>query len=133
VELDRVHGAENGFRGPVAPVEHGRRALAQPRPEHRFGEIGARFRQRSDGVAPRHVAPPESGDLRKDEPHPVALLAAPPQLGERLLIDGCLGRHEAIEAEIAAHPDSPISPPKRARPAPASRAFRRAGEIELLA
>jgi len=40
---------------------------------------------RADGreVALRHRAVTEAGDLRKDEPHPVGLLAAGCQLGDR--------------------------------------------------
>jgi hypothetical protein len=47
-------------------------------------EVGPRLVEVGDRVHLRQPAVAESGDLREDEPHPVALLAAGPQLVERL-------------------------------------------------
>src|SRR5690606_26257677 len=49
------------------------------------------------GVALGHFATAQPGDLRKDEPHPVAPLLAGPQLGQRLGIDALLRLDEAFE------------------------------------
>src|SRR5687768_1942776 len=78
-------------------LEHRVRRLAEPRAEQWVFEIGARFVGRADRVKLRHRAEAEPGDLRKDEPHPVALFLAALQLGERVRIDALLRGDEPLE------------------------------------
>src|SRR5579859_11283 len=57
---------------------------------------------------PRHRAVAEAAQLREDEPHPMAGLAAGSKFPADLLDDGCLGSDEAGQIEgIAAHVLSP--------------------------
>src|SRR6476619_6035799 len=51
-----------------------------------------------DSVEMRGRAASQAGDLREDEPHPVATLGARAQLGERLRVDAPLRVDEAVEA-----------------------------------
>ena len=78
-------------------AEHQRHAFAQPRAEQRMGEIGPRLRPIGEGVADRHGAVPQPGDLGKDEPHPVAPLRPGAQFGEHLRPDPVLRGDEAFE------------------------------------
>src|SRR5262249_55017812 len=50
-----------------------------------------------DGIFARHGAEAKAGDLREDEPHPVATLAAGAQFRADLIEDRILGFDEAIE------------------------------------
>ena len=75
------------------------RAFAQARPEHRVRQIGGGLGARGDGVALRAVARAEAGDLREDEPHPVAALLAGGELGAHLLVDQILRVDEALQIE----------------------------------
>src|SRR5690606_19803747 len=75
-QLHRVDPAENRLGARAGMGEHGLGAFAEPRAERGVGEIGASLLQRGDRVEARRRAHAEAGDLREDEPHPVALLAA---------------------------------------------------------
>src|SRR5690606_26924606 len=50
--------------------------------EDAVGEVGARLIRARDGVPPGHRAFAKARKLRENEPHPVGLLAAGPQLGQ---------------------------------------------------
>jgi hypothetical protein len=56
---------------------------------------------------------PEAGELRKDEPHPVALFLALAQLGENTLIDRRLRVNEAPEIERIGHRQPPSEMARR--------------------
>ncbi len=68
-----MHGAMFDCRSSVARS----RAVSGP---SRMLQIGDRFSARADGVTLRHRAVAEAGDLREDEPHPVAALGAGTEL-----------------------------------------------------
>ncbi len=61
-------------------------AFDQPGPEHGVSEVGLRLGQIADRVRLGHGAAPQARDLREDEPHPMAGLAAVPELGDRVLV-----------------------------------------------
>ena len=75
-------------RDRVAAVEaeQGVGTLAQPRAEQLMLEVGAGFGEREDRVGAGGRAAAQPRDLREDEPHPVAGLAAAPQLRQRPLV-----------------------------------------------
>jgi hypothetical protein len=52
---------------------------------------------------------PEAGELREDEPHPVALLPAALQLGKHARVDRFLRIEEALEIEGIGHGRGPHS------------------------
>ena len=60
-------------------------------------EIGAGLLQRCDGIELRGGAAAETGELRENEPHPVALLRACAELGESGLEAALLGVDEALK------------------------------------
>ena len=62
-----------------------------------MGDIGAGLVERRDRVPPRHVAVPQTGDLGKDEPDPMAGLAPAPELVERAGVRVLLRQHESIQ------------------------------------
>src|SRR5215471_6028869 len=68
-------------------------------------EIGSHFLDRGNAVKPGLLGYPETTQLRKHEPHPVAPLPPRPQFGEHRLKDRRLRRHKAfqIEAVIRGH------------------------------
>jgi hypothetical protein len=66
-------------------------------------KIGARFFEGGDSIILRGRAEPKPTELRKDEPHPVALLRPADELGERGLINAVLGIDEALEIVGIAH------------------------------
>ena len=72
-----------------------------------MGQISGRLIKRSDRKSHRGRALAETGDLRKDEPHPVALFAAGPKLPADLLIDRGLRVDETFEVERVRHPRLP--------------------------
>ena len=74
-------------------------ALDQPRPEHRVGQVGPGLGQVGDRVRLGHRAAAQPGDLREDEPHPVAGLAPAAKLGDGLGVGLVLvlGPDEALE------------------------------------
>ena len=84
-------------------------AFDQARPEHVVSEIGDGFAARFDCEPLRHGAETEAGDLRKDEPHPMAPLTAPRQFLDHLRVDGglrvdqgrCRARGDRIETSFS--------------------------------
>ena len=83
------------------------RAFPHARAEDRMGEISGRLVKRGDRKSHRHGALSQTRDLRKDEPHPVALFAAGPKLPADLLIDRGLRVDETFEVERVRHPRLP--------------------------
>jgi NAD(P)-dependent dehydrogenase (short-subunit alcohol dehydrogenase family) len=77
--------------------QHGTRALAQALPEQRMGQIRARLIEPGQAETPRGGAHPEALKLRKDEPHPVARLAAYGELLEYTPVAALLCLEEAPE------------------------------------
>jgi hypothetical protein len=70
--------------------------------------------QVSDGLSMRayrealsHRTEAETGDLRKDEPHPVCRFSSARQLPDDLPVDRGLRVHEALEVERIAHRATP--------------------------
>ncbi len=64
-------------------------------------EKGAGLVQRMERIAIRQGAAAEAGDLRKHEPHPVAALAARPQLRERVVIDMRLASTKRARSKVS--------------------------------
>ena len=62
-----------------------------------MGEVGARLVERADGEMLGHRAVSEAGDLRKDEPDPMAALAPSTQLTEDGLVVAVLLRDEPLQ------------------------------------
>ena len=75
----------------------------QPRTEHVVGEVGAGLGQVRDGVRLRGGAVPETGDLREDEPHPVARLPPCPQLGQGAVVGPVLVLRADEPLEVGGH------------------------------
>src|SRR6185295_16627797 len=98
-ELQVVGRVEDLEQGAVAEIIHQPRALQQARAERVMLRVRDRLRSRPNRIALRHRAQPEAFELRKDKPHPVALLGAATQLGDDARVDGRLGGHEALQLE----------------------------------
>src|SRR3954467_9993294 len=64
-----------------------------------MGQIGAPLMERADAVELSHRGMPEAAQLRKDEPHPMALLPASLQFIQGSSEDGRLRGHEAVQVE----------------------------------
>ena len=103
VELLPVGRAEDLTRGASAELGQDPRAVEEPWPEERVGEVALGLGQRGDGVPLRGGAPPEPGDLREDEPHPVRRLATGAQLAQRGVVDVLLGGDEAGQVVRIGH------------------------------
>jgi hypothetical protein len=84
---------------PVLHLQQQGAARLQTGPENRMGQEGASFRQRSDAVTLGHGTRPQRLELREDEPHPVAGLAAAPQLVANVIDHRRLGGDESLEVE----------------------------------
>src|SRR5947209_8667645 len=87
------------------PLEriHQARRRRQPRPENRMPQIRFGFLDRRDAEPRGHRAMAQALELREDEPHPVALFAAGPQLGAGLLIYRVLRLNKSLQMENIAH------------------------------
>jgi len=98
-ELERVDLAEDLLGGAAGQAGEDGGAFGQPRAENRVGQVGPGLGQRADRVQPGRRAVAQAGDLREDEPHPVAGLAAGPQLGGGAVVGaaGVLGGHEPLQ------------------------------------
>src|ERR1700730_18347168 len=62
--------------------------------------IGARLIDGADAVKPRRRGSAETGQLRKDEPHPMRSLPARAQFGEHGCENRRLRRYETLQIEI---------------------------------
>src|ERR1017187_5907442 len=96
-ELEIVRVAEDVADGAVGALVYKVRTLAQARTERGMRKVGFGLRAAGDGEVLRHVAGAEAGNLREDEPHPVAALASCAKLDEHLREDAGLGIDEALE------------------------------------
>jgi len=110
-QLHRVDAAEDVFGGTRGYVRDDPRALGQPGGEHWVIKVSAGFVEPGDRVPLRHRAEPKPGDLREDEPHPVAQLPARAQFCHRLLIGPVivLRPHEPLEAVRIIHSRPPLT------------------------
>src|SRR5665213_413936 len=95
MEFQTIRMAENILDRSPLGFGHEPRTFAQSRPKHRVTQICLRLAERRDGVLARRSALPETVDLRKDVPHPVAVLAARAELRNRLRVNAALRVHEA--------------------------------------
>lgn len=66
-------------------------------------EVGLSFVEGCDGALLRHCTVTKTGDLRKDEPDPVAGLSPGAKLSEDRVIDPLLGVEKAVEIVSVAH------------------------------
>jgi hypothetical protein len=71
--------------------------------QDRMLQVGPRLIQAADRVALRHRAAPKAGELREDEPHPMAALVARPQLLQGLIVAALLRLDEAREIKGLVH------------------------------
>ena len=99
-QLHRVDRAEDVLRRSPRRFEDRPRALEEPRPDDRMGEVGTRLGERPDGVAARHLAATQARELGQDEPHPVARLAPQPKFGERSRVGRKLSGNEPLEIVV---------------------------------
>src|ERR1700683_1640038 len=96
MEFQTVRKAEDVLDRGALRRDGGPAAVPKPGSEQRVTLIGLRLVDRGYGVPLRHGALPETLDLRKDVPHPVAFLAAGPKLRLRPLVHALLGVSEAL-------------------------------------
>ena len=85
-EFHVIGRAEDRMRRAAGNRVHRRCAGPQAFAQYRVLQIGPRLVEGTDRVALRYGTEPKAGDLRKDEPHPVAALEARRQLLQRLVI-----------------------------------------------
>src|SRR5665647_1844620 len=103
MKLQVVGTAENVVDGSALDGVDERRAFPKPRPQHAVPEIGYGFVARAKRIVLRHRAMPETGQLGKDEPHPVTLLPAPAQFCDNTGVDRRLCINKALEVERIGH------------------------------
>ena len=120
-ELHRVDLAEDLLRGTAGDPGQDGGGLDQAGAEDGMGQVGPGLGQRGDRVGLGRRAVPQAGDLREDEPHPVAGLAAAPQLSRGPIVGPArvLGRNESLEVirVFRRHVATLIRTPIRPRPA----------------
>ena len=92
-------GAEHLVRGPAGHRIDRRGAGLQALTQHRVLEVGPCLIEGLDRIALGHRAGPQTGELRKDEPHPVATLVTRCQLLQRLVIGAMLRIDEPREVK----------------------------------
>src|ERR1700676_5769166 len=104
MKFPMVRITEDGFDGRVVQRSDELGAGAESVPQHWVVEIGHGFVERANRVFLRGRTLAESFDLWKDEPHPMAFLAAHEQFALSLVVDASLGVEEALEmVGIAIH------------------------------
>ncbi len=99
MEFEIVGRAQDIVDGLAGHVHHQPRAFDEAWSEDLVREISERFRARADRKTLRHRAEAEPRDLRKDEPHPVAPLAAGREFGADIGVDAVLRVDEALIVE----------------------------------
>ena len=99
-DLHRIERAEDLLRRPALERGHDRAHSRRRSTQGRVGEVGARLRERADGERLRRRAAPEARDLGKDEPDPVAGLAATAQLVENARVDVPLGARRSVRGRL---------------------------------
>src|SRR3954469_4524074 len=98
-ELQVIRRAEDRVERLPLESQHRFGAQDQSWPEQRVSQIGACFIKRAHPVELSHRRVSEAAQLRKDEPHPVALLPASLQFIQGSSEDGRLRGHEAVQVE----------------------------------
>src|SRR5229473_3581788 len=98
MEFQMIRIAEDVLDG--SAVDHGDEpgAFSEPFSELGVIQVFRRFRHRRYGVLLRHCTVAEAFDLRKDVPHPVALLAAGAKFRLYLGVDGALSVDESMQS-----------------------------------
>ena len=79
------------------------RSLLQPGPQYRVSEVVPRLIKGGKRIALRHCAVTETGDLRKNIPHPVSFLPSRLQFGQRLIENRRLSLDKMRERIVACH------------------------------
>src|SRR5690349_12590266 len=87
------------MEGRTLARKHDAGAEIEPWPQQRMGQVCARFIDGVDAVKASRRGSAETGQLRKDEPHPVSPLPPRAQFGEHGFEDRFLGRYEALQIE----------------------------------
>ena len=95
--------AEDLFSAATVYVEHKLRAGSEPGAEGRMLQISLGLGEGGNGKLPRHFTVTKTGDLRKDEPDPMAGLSPGQEFSEDCVVDGLLGVEEAVEIVIIVH------------------------------
>ena len=108
-EFEIVGISENLFSASIVHVEHKLRTGSEPGTWGRVLQIGLGLIDGANGELLRHPTPTETGDLRKDEPDPVAGLSPGPQLIKDCVVDGLSGGEEAVEVVAVGHGQCPRS------------------------
>lgn len=102
-QLEIVGRSHDSMRRFTVNLQERRATLRQSWPQHGMSEVGAGLLTRSDGIFLRHRAGPESGELRKNEPHPVRRLASALKLPKRVGKRRCLGSFKPGEVKGITH------------------------------
>jgi len=66
-------------------------------------QVGLGLIKRGDGELLRHCTVAKTGNLRKDEPDPMAGLSSGSEFSEDGVVGGCLGVEEAVEVVFISH------------------------------
>src|ERR1022692_20583 len=114
MEFEVVRIAEDILYRPAIDRRDEARAFTQSRAEQRMVQVSLCFVARCDRILLRHSAASESFDLWKNEPHPMALLAARTQFARGLIVDAALGVDEALQVVGIAGSGHRSVPPARA-------------------
>jgi hypothetical protein len=96
-ELHVIGRTKDFQSGPCFHVKNSSRAFFQSRAKNWVQQISLRFFAAGDGKFDRSWASPQTPDLRKNKPHPVAHFRSSSQLGERSWVDPILSQNETIE------------------------------------
>ena len=81
-----VGGAEDVVGGFPHHGQDGLGALQQSGSKNRVRQVRPGLLQRSDRIMLRHLAPAQTGQLRKDKPHPMRAFQAVAEFPDRLLV-----------------------------------------------
>ena len=103
-EFEVIRRTEHGVR--VASID-GQGQIGtffQSRSQKIVTEIGTRFVKSGNAEVQGHRTAPETFELGKDEPHPVASFATVGQFPDDCRVDRLMGRHETAKAEGAGLP-----------------------------
>jgi hypothetical protein len=98
--LHRIELAKDLVGGPALRPEDDSGTFQEALAEDRIGQVGACLVERGDRVVLRDPASPESGDLRKDEPDPVVVLATASQLLEDARVASRLRLDERARSNV---------------------------------
>lgn len=91
------------MRGPPGDRADRRLAGAQALTRDGVPQLGPRFIQPADRIMLGHRAHAGTGELRKDEPHPVAALLTGPEMGQHLIVADTLRLDKACQVDGIIH------------------------------